>query len=349
MNLLEETISKIEESDKEIMKATKNRIDTLIKPLDSLGRLEVLAVQLAGITRNLYPVIDNKTIIVMAGDHGVYEEGVSGNPQGVTYVQTGLFPKGLPGVCAIGKVSGAKIITVDIGVKGEFLKESGVTLRKIKYGTDNIAKGPAMTRAEAIRSLEVGIEIAQEEIDNGAQILGTGEMGIGNTTPSTAIISVISKMDPFDITGRGAGLGEGGIEHKVNIIRKAIEVNQPNRDDGIDILSKVGGLEIGGMAGVMIAGAANQIPVVVDGYISTAAALIAVTIEPKVKDYLIAAHSSAEQGATKASELLGIEPLLQMNMCLGEGSGAALVFPIIEAACSIMKHMPTFEEVGMKI
>jgi len=191
--------------------------------------------------------------------------------------------------------------------------------------------------------------IAQEEIDNGAQILGTGEMGIGNTTPSTAIISVISKMDPVDITGRGAGLGEGGIEHKVNVIRKAIEVNQPNRDDGIDILSKVGGLEIGGMAGVMIAGAANQIPVVVDGYISTAAALIAVTIEPKVKDYLIAAHSSAEQGATKASELLGIEPLLQMNMCLGEGSGAALVFPIIEAACSIMKHMPTFEEVGMKI
>ena len=349
MNLLEKTLAEIENLDHNMLKAARERVDSLIKPPTSLGRLEDLAIQLAGITNNLYPVVDEKAIIVMAADHGVYEEGISSNPQGITYAQTGFFPKGLTGVCAIARVSGAKIVTVDIGVKGDLPPDSGVILRKIKHGTDNLAKGPAMTREEAIRSLEVGIEIAQEEMKKGVQMLGTGEMGIGNTTPSTAIVSVIGGIDPLEITGRGAGLGKGGIEHKAEVIRQAIQVNQPNRKDGIDILSKIGGLEIGGMAGVMIAGAANRIPVIVDGYISTAAALIAVTIEPKVKDYLITAHVSAEPGALKASELLGIEPIVQMNMCLGEGSGAALVFPIVEAACSMMKHMATFEEVGMKI
>ncbi|MCQ6275594.1 nicotinate-nucleotide--dimethylbenzimidazole phosphoribosyltransferase [Bacillus sp. V3B] len=349
MNVLQQTIEKIEELDQEMMAQARGRVDNLIKPPKSLGKLEDIAIQLAGMTRNLYPAIDQKVIIVMAGDHGVYEEGVTPNPQEVTIAQTLNFAKGLTGVCVIGKMSGAKIVPVDIGIKKDLPSDAGVIIRKIKKGTDNLAKGPAMTRKEAIKSIEVGIEMANEEIKKGANLLGTGEMGICNTTPSTAILSVLQNCDPLGITGRGAGLSKKGIEHKAGIIRKAIEINQPNRADIIDVLAKVGGLEIGGMAGVMLGAAANRIPVVVDGFISTISALIAANIEPKAKAYFITSHASQEPGAKMASDLLGIEPMLHMNMCLGEGSGAALAFPIIEAACSMIKNMPTFEEVGMKI
>ena len=349
MELLQQTIRRIEGLDQEMVATAQTRVDSLIKPPKSLGKLEDLAVQLAGITGKLYPDIDQKAIIVMAADHGVYDEGISSNPQEVTFGQTLSFPKGLTGVCAIGRVSGAKIVAVDIGVKGEIPSDAGVLIRKIKNGTDNIAKGPAMTRAEAIRAIEVGIEIANEEIKNGVNLLGTGEMGIGNTTPSTAILATLANCDPLEITGRGAGVGHGGILHKVEVIKKAIEINQPNRADAIDVLAKVGGLEIGGMAGVMLAAASNKIPVVIDGYISTVAAIIAAAIEPKAKAYFIPSHASAEPGGQKASELLGLQPMLQMDMCLGEGSGAALAFPIVDAASHMMKHMATFAEVGMEI
>ncbi|WP_077210940.1 nicotinate-nucleotide--dimethylbenzimidazole phosphoribosyltransferase [Bacillus dakarensis] len=349
MDLLQKTIKRISEPDHEMMESAKLRVDHLIKPPKSLGRLEEIAVQLSGITGKLYPVLDRKAVIVMAADHGVYEEGISSNPQGVTIAQTQLFPKGLTGVCAIGKISGAEIVAVDVGVKGEIPDDSGVIIRKIKNGTDNMAKGPAMTREEAVQAIEVGIEIANEEIKKGVQLLATGEMGIGNTTPSTAILAVLGDIDPLEITGRGAGVGHGGLEHKAEVIRKSIQLNNPDRTDGLDVLAKVGGLEIGGMAGVMIGAAANRIPVVVDGFISTVAALIAVSIEPKVKSYLIPSHNSMEPGGKKASELLGVKPMLEMEMCLGEGSGAALAFPIIEAACSMMKNMATFSEVGMEI
>ncbi|MGI8386659.1 nicotinate-nucleotide--dimethylbenzimidazole phosphoribosyltransferase [Robertmurraya sp. P23] len=349
MELLQQTIEKITGLDQEMMDAARVRVDNLIKPARSLGRLEDLAVQLVGITRKPIPSVDQKAIILMSADHGVYEEGITNFPQGVTLAQTLNFPKGLTGVCVIGKVSGAKIVTVDIGVNGDIPADAGVILKKIKYGTDNIAKGPAMTREEAIRSIEVGIEIANEEIAKGVQLLGTGEMGICNTTPSTAILSVIGGFKPEEITGRGAGVGDGGIKHKIDVIKQAIKVNQPNREDGIDVLAKVGGLEIGGMAGVMLAAAANRVPVVVDGYISTAAAVIAATLEPRVREYLIPSHASAEPGGKRGSELLGIKPIIHMDLCLGEGSGAALAFPIVEAACSMMKHMPTFAEAGMTI
>ena len=349
MKLLQQTIEKIEGLDQEMIEKAKARVDSLIKPPKSLGRLEDIAIQLAGITGKLYPEIDQKAVIVMAGDHGVYEEGVTSNPQEVTFAQTLSFAKGLTGVCVIGKVTGAKIVAVDVGIKKEVPMGAGVIIKKIKNGTDNMAKGPAMSREEAIKSIEVGIEIANEEIQKGVNLLGTGEMGIGNTTPSTAILSVFKNCDPLEITGRGAGLGTGGIEHKAAVIRKAIEINKPDSKDAIDVLAKVGGLEIGGMAGVMLAAAANRIPVVIDGYISTISALIAARIEPKAKEYFITSHASLEPGGKLASELLGIEPMLHMDMCLGEGSGAALAFPIIEAACSMMKNMPTFEDVGMKI
>lgn len=349
MELLQQTINKIEELDQEMMAKARQRVDNLIKPPKSLGKLEELAVQLSGITKDLFPTIDHKAVIVMAADHGVYEEGVTSNPQEVTFAQTLNIAKGITGVGTIAKVSGAKIVTVDIGVKVDIPSDANVIIRKIKKGAGNIAKGPAMTREEAIKALEVGIEIANAEIQKGVNLLGTGEMGIGNTTPSTAILSVLGNCDPKEITGKGAGLGKGGISRKTEVIQNAIALNRPNPTDGIDILAKVGGLEIGGMAGVMLAAAANRVPVVVDGLISTASALIATTIEPKVKDYLITSHVTDEPGGKLASKLLGKEPMLKMNMCLGEGSGAALAFPIIEAACSMMKNMPTFEEVGMEI
>lgn len=349
MGLLQQTIKKIEDLDQTMMEKAQERVDSLIKPPKSLGKLESIAVQLSGITKELFPSIDQKAIIVMAADHGVYEEGVTSNPQEVTFAQTLNIAKGLTGVGAIAKVAGAKIVTVDVGVKEDIPSDAGVILRKIKRGTDNMAKGPAMTREEAIQSIEVGIEIATAEIQKGVNLLGTGEMGISNTTPSTAILSVLANCDPKEITGRGAGLGQGGLAQKIEVIRTAITLNQPNPTDGIDILAKVGGLEIGGMAGVMLAAAANHVPVVVDGIISTASALIAATIEPKVKEYLITSHATNEPGGKIASELLGKEPMLLMNMCLGEGSGAALAFPIIEASCSMMTNMPTFEDVGMEI
>ncbi|MCM3584868.1 nicotinate-nucleotide--dimethylbenzimidazole phosphoribosyltransferase [Mesobacillus maritimus] len=349
MKLLENTIDRIESLDEEMMAKARERVDNLVKPSKSLGKLEDIAVQLVGITRKINPVIDKKAVIVMAADHGVYEEGISSNPQEVTFAQTLLFPKGLTGVCAIGKVSGANIVAIDIGVKGEIPDDAGVIKRKIKHGTDNMTKGPAMTREEAIQSLEVGIEIVNQETQKGIHLLGTGEMGIGNTTASTAILSVLGNCDPLEITGRGAGVGRGGIEHKVEVIRRAISINKPNPADAIDVLAKLGGLEIGGMAGVMLGAAANRIPVVVDGYISTVAAIIAASIEPKAKEYFIVSHASAEPGARMASDLLGIEPMLNMGMCLGEGSGAALAFPIVEAAGSVIKHMATFDEVGLPI
>lgn len=347
--LLQKTISEIKEVDRDIMKTARARIDSLIKPLNSLGKLEELAIQLAGISGALYPVVDKKTIVVMAADHGVYEEGISSNPQEVTFAQTLFIAKGITGVGVLAKTAGAKVVAVDVGVKGTFASHVGVIDRKIKEGTNNIAQGPAMTHEEAIRSIEAGIEIASAEIRKGAQLLGTGEMGIGNTTPSTAILAVLGSIAPEEITGNGAGTGSGGIAHKVTVIQKAIDVNQPNKSDAIDVLAKVGGLEIGGMAGVMIGAAANRVPVIVDGYISTISALLAVLIEPKVKGYLIASHASAEPGGKKASELLGIEPVLHMNMCLGEGSGVALALPIVDAACHMIKQMATFSEVGLEL
>ena len=345
--LLQNTISDIKALDQAMMNTARTRVDALVKPVNSLGALEELAVKLAGISGVLHPVVKQKTMVVMAADHGVYEEGISSNPQQVTFAQTMLIAKGMTGVGVLAKTAGATVTTVDIGVKGEFPRDAGVIDQKIKNGTDNMAQGPAMTREEAIRSIEVGIQIAQSEIEKGAQVLGTGEMGIGNTTASTAILAVLGNFSPEDITGNGAGTAS--IAHKANVIQQAIKVNQPNKTDALDVLAKVGGLEIGGMTGVMLGAAAKRVPVVVDGYISTIAALLAVLLEPKVKGYLIASHASAEPGGQKASELLGIRPVLHMKLCLGEGSGAALAFPLLDAACNMNQHMATFSEAGLTI
>ncbi len=348
MELLKQTLEKIEGLDKKTAEDAKHRIDNLIKPQRSLGKLEDIAIQLSGITGELHPKVDNKAIIVMAADNGVCKEGVSPAPQEVTQMMTSYIANGVSGVCALASQAGADVITVDIGVNGE-LNYKKIINKKVKQGTDNITEGPAMTREEAIKAIEVGIEIALEQIGKGKNILGTGEMGIGNTTTSTAILSVVSGIEPKDITGVGANLPEEQLVNKINVIKKAIDINKPNKEDGIDIVSKVGGLDIAGMAGVMIGGAAYKVPVIVDGYISTAAAIIATTIEPKVKDYLICSHASHEKGAAKASNFLGFNPPLDMDMRLGEGSGAALMFNIVEAATFMSKKMITFEEAGIGV
>lgn len=342
MELLKATLKRIEGLDKNITKLAQQKVDGLCKPLKSLGKLESIAIQLAGIYRKLELDVTNKAVISLAADHGVHEENVSNNPQFVTVMQSLGFAKGLTGVCVIAKSAGAKVISVDVGIKEDLPIDAGVIIKKVKYGTDNMAKGPAMTREEAIQSIEVGIEVANEQIKSGVNVLATGEMGICNTTPSSAVLSVFHRCDPSIVTGMGAGVDS--IEHKIAVIRQAIKVNQPNPDDAIDVLSKVGGLELGGMAGVILSAAANRVPVVIDGFISTVAALIAYKLEPKVKDFIIPSHFSEEPGAKIANQVLGVEPMLYMNMRLGEGSGAALAFPILDAASAMMNQMATMEE-----
>lgn len=344
MSLLQQTIEQITATTKANYDKAENYIDSLAKPPKSLGKLERIAAKLAAIHDGEFPKIHKKAVIVCAGDHGVCDEGVTTNPQSVTVFQTLGFPKGTTGVCALAKSVGAEVVAVDVGVLEDLPADSGVILKKVKYGTDNMAKGPAMSRDEAIRSIEVGIEVATQQIKNGVNLLATGEMGIGNTTPSAAILSVLEDCDPLEVTGFGAGVGEGGIAYKAEVIRKAIALNQPNRDDIIDVLAKVGGLEIGAMAGVTLAAAANRVPLVVDGYISTVAALIAAELNPHVQDYVLASHASEEPGAKIAAARLDIEPMLHMNMRLGEGSGAVLAFPIIEAALSMATTMVTLEQ-----
>ncbi|MCC5911698.1 MAG: nicotinate-nucleotide--dimethylbenzimidazole phosphoribosyltransferase [Clostridiaceae bacterium] len=348
MKKLNQILERIQPLDQQTMEEARSRIDHLIKPQRSLGKLEDIAVQLSGITGKLHPKLDNKAIIVMVADHGVCEEGISAAPQSVTHLMTGYIANGVSGVCALAAQAGAQVITVDIGVAGD-LADSKIIHKKIRPGTANMSKEPAMTREEAIKAIEVGIEIAEQEIKNGKNLLGTGEMGIGNTTPSTAILAVMSQTAPEEITGVGANLPKEQLDNKVAVIKRAIEINKPDKNDGIDVLYKVGGLDIAGMAGVMLAGAANRVPVVVDGYISTAAAIIATAIEPKVRDYLICSHASEEKGSAKASAFLGFEPMLNLDMRLGEGTGAALSFNIIEAAAFMNEKMITFQEAGIGV
>lgn len=346
MSLLENISRNIYPLDKSSMEKAKKRLDRLIKPKGSLGKMEDICMQLAGIYEQKEFDTSKKVIIAFAGDHGVYEEGVAPDPQDITVLQFPNFTKGLCGVGVISKFVGADVVAVDVGINCDKRLE-GVLDYRIRKGTSNMAKGPAMSREEAIRSLEIGIEVSEECIKKDYKIIGIGEMGIANTTPSTAIVSVICGCKPEEITGIGAGLKKERLEHKAQVIKRAIELNNPNPTDGIDVLAKVGGFEIGAMAGVILGCSANRIPVVIDGFISYAAALIAYKINPKCKEYMIASHMSAEQGTQKALEILKLSPILNMDMRLGEGSGAALAFNIIEASNYTYKNMATFDEIDM--
>lgn len=349
MNLLNETLGKIQPLNEEIMKTSKERVDFLLKPVGSLGVLEEIAVQLSGITGEMYPDVSKKAVLVFAGDHGVFEEGVAAAPQEVTGLMAHMTVAGKSGVGALSKQAGADVFVCDVGMLSDVAPDSNILVKKIRRGTANMRKGQAMTHVEAKRAIEVGIEVAEDAIKKGYNILGTGEVGICNTTPSAAIFAVLSGIDPGELTGAGANLSEEKMVNKAQVIRDAIALNKPDKNDAIDILAKVGGLEIGAMAGVMLAGAANKIPVVIDGFISTAAAAIAIGLNPEVKGYLICSHASAEKGAAFGSEFIGAKPFLNMGMRLGEGSGAAIAFNIIEGALYMNREMATYGDVGLGV
>ncbi|MEN6624329.1 MAG: nicotinate-nucleotide--dimethylbenzimidazole phosphoribosyltransferase [Smithella sp.] len=349
MNLLESTIKKITPQDSNTRERAKARLDQLIMPHWALGRLLDLAQDLAGITGSLKPPIQRKTIVTMAGDHGVVAEGVSAYPQEVTPQMVHGIVAGVAGVNALSRQAGASVIAVDMGVAGDlsnFAASGKMISKKIAPGTKNMAKGPAMSRDEAIRSLEAGIDIAIQ-LGSSVDVFGTGDMGIGNTTPSSAIVSVLSGCPVADVTGRGTGVNDSQLEQKISIIEKCISVNQPDKNDGLDILAKVGGFEIGGIAGLILGAASLKKPVVVDGFISTAGALIAHSLAPISAQYMVAAHRSVEKGHRVALDILGKKPLIDLDLRLGEGTGAALAMNFIEAAVRVLTEVATFEEASV--
>ena len=318
-------------------------IDNLTKPIGSLGMLEEIGAKIAGITGILNYVINKKNIIIMCADNGVVEEGVSNCPQSFTATVTNNFTKGITGVCVLSKFCGADITVVDVGVKVDFIN-SKIINKKIAYGTNNIVNGPAMTREQAIKAIEAGIEIVEKLKTEGYDLLGTGEMGIGNTTTSAAIISVLSEIDSDIIVGKGSGLTQEQLENKRNVVKKALEVNQPDKDDVIDVLSKIGGFDIAALCGCFLGAAKHRIPIVIDGIISSTAALCAYKLSSFCKDYMFPSHLSAEPGAKYVMNEIGLEPILNLKMRLGEGSGCPMAFNIIEGALYSMNNMATFEE-----
>ena len=344
---LNDLISRIQPLDQTAMDAARARQDQLTKPQGSLGRLEELSIQIAGITGQPRPHIQHKVITVMAGDHGVVAEGVSAFPQEVTPQMVLNFLHGGAAINVLARHVGARVVVVDMGVAADLPDHPGLVKKKIAAGTANMTQGPAMTRDQAEQAILAGAEVIQAELEKGLDILGTGDMGIGNTTPSAAIAAAITGRDPAQIVGRGTGLDDAGVQRKIQVVRQALAVNQPDPNDALDVLAKVGGFEIAGLAGAMLAAAAHGKPIMVDGFISTAAALIAVGLAPQVRPYLIAAHHSQEQGHGIMLDWLQLHPLLDLHLRLGEGSGAALGISLAEAACKILDEMATFAEAAV--
>jgi nicotinate-nucleotide--dimethylbenzimidazole phosphoribosyltransferase len=347
MDLLTKTLENIKPLDKDAMAKARKRQDELTKPAGSLGRLEEVSIQIAGIQRKAKPVINNKAIITMAADHGVVDEKVGNWPREVTAQMVENFLRGGAGINVLARQAGARIVFVDMGVASDLKPNKQLIVKKVDYGTKNIFKGPAMTGEQAVRSLEAGIEIVNEEMKKGLDIVGTGDMGIGNTTASSAVFAALSGKSVEEVTGRGTGLNDEQLSHKIDVIKRALAVNKPTPTKPLEVLAKVGGFEIGGLAGVMLGAAAQRVPVVIDGFISGAAALIAIALSPQLKDYLIAAHVSAEAGHAAMLQYLGLKPLLNLEMRLGEGTGVALGIIIAEAAVRTLNEMATFAEAGV--
>ncbi|MDD3520850.1 MAG: nicotinate-nucleotide--dimethylbenzimidazole phosphoribosyltransferase [Actinomycetota bacterium] len=349
-SLLMENLSRVGILDARALNEAQKKLDNLTKPKGSLGRLEELAMQIAGISGRMVSRFDNKTIFTMAGDHGVTEEKVSTYPKEVTPQMVFNFLSGKAAINVLAKHIGAEVMVVDMGVSFDFEDHPFLINKKVGYGTRNMAREPAMTREEAMQSILNGIEtcklatVKKTEPDIGTDIIGTGDMGIGNTTASSAIAAVICDADVADVTGLGTGLNEEGLHNKINVIRKAIKINKPDKEDAIDILAKVGGFEIGGIAGLIIGAAINRIPVVIDGFISGAGALIALKLCPDTKHFMIASHQSVEKGHIAILSKLGLKPLFNLDLRLGEGTGAALGINFAEASLKIMNEMATFSE-----
>lgn len=347
MDLLNSTLGRIKPVNKEWFATAQKRLDNLTKPFGSLGRLEEFAGRLVAISEDASPVLDKKAIFTFAGDHGVTEEGVSAFPKEVTPQMVFNFLRGGAGINVLARHAGAEVVVIDIGVDHDFNGLEGLLHRKIMRGTNNFAKGPAMSKEDAIKCIEVGIELANGYAKKGVKIFGTGEMGIGNTTPSSAIASVLTGLSVAEVTGKGTGITDESLKNKIRVIEEGTRMNRPDPKDAIAVLSKVGGAEIGGIAGLVLGAAANHIPVVIDGFISTAGALIAYCIKPEVKDYMFAAHNSVEIGHKAMLDKMGLRPILDLDLRLGEGTGAALAMLMIEAGLKIYKEMATFGDAGV--
>lgn len=341
--MLNELLNKISSLDIDSMKAAQARLDSLTKPLGSLGKLEDIIVKLSGINSSPEPKVDNKAIVVMCADNGVVEEGVSSCPKSVTASVTCNFTRGITAVNVFSRLTQSKLVVVDIGVDAH-ISNSAILNRKIRNGTWNMAKGPAMTREEAIKGIVTGIEIVKDLKVEGINLLGTGEMGIGNTSTSSAITAVLTG-EPIDkLVGIGSGLSKEAYINKIEVIKRAIEINQPDSNDPIDVLAKVGGFDIAGLTGCFLGAAIYRIPIVIDGFISAAAALTAIRINPASRDYMFTSHGSAEPGTASIMKSLNMEPMLNLNMRVGEGTGAALGFQVIDAAMAAYTQMGTFED-----
>lgn len=346
--LLDRTCDAIQAVPNDLLSAAQHKIDNKTKPQGALGQLESLAIQMCLIQKNLSPRIDNKALIVFAADHGVTEEGVSAFPPEVTAQMVLNFLGGSAAINVLCRHNDIKIHIVDMGVNAELEPHPELIDKKIRRGTRNFALDQAMTREEAIQALEAGIScFFDAHAQTPMQILGLGEMGIGNTTCASAMISAATGIDPEEATGRGTGVDDTGFRKKVDVIRKALDFHKPDAQDGLDILCKVGGFEVAGIAGAALAAASEGVAVVLDGIISTAAGLVAYLIRPEISGYLISGHRSVEIGQAAALAQMNLEPVVDLNLRLGEGTGAALTIDIVSAACRIMREMASFEEAGV--
>ncbi len=338
MQTLTSLLRTIPSPDSAAMLRAQQHIDGLLKPPGSLGRLESLAVQLAGMPGlKGVPHVNGKAMLVMCADHGVWDEGVAVSPKVVTVIQAANMTRGTTGVCVLAAQAGAKVHVIDVGIDAEPIP--GVVNMRVARGCGNIAEGPAMSRSQAEELLLEVIRYTHELAKDGVTLFGVGELGMANTTPAAAIVSVLTGSDAEEVVGIGANLPLSRVGNKVDVVRRAIAVNQPDRHDGVDVLAKVGGFDLVGMAGVMLGAASCGLPVVLDGFLSYSAALAACQIAPQIKPYLIPSHFSAEKGARTALAHLELDPYLNMGMRLGEGSGAALAMPIVEAACAMYNNM----------
>ena len=337
-----EQISKLSET---AMKDAQSRWDHVAKPLHSLGLLEDALVRIAGIQGTSQIDLTKRALVIMCADNGVVEEGVTQTGQEVTAVVAENFLEGTTTCCVMCRQCGAELFPVDVGMVTDTKVRTDL---KVAYGTRNMTREPAMTRDQAIRGIEAGIAMAEELKEKGYQVLATGEMGIGNTTTSSAVAAVLLGKPVEDMTGRGAGLTSEGLVRKINAIKKAIALNNPDRSDAIDVLAKVGGLDIAGMAGVFIGGAALGMPVVMDGFISCVSALIAIKICPQVSDHILASHVSKEPAAQLILKELGKEAIIHAGMCLGEGTGAVALFPMMDLSCAVYNSMSTFGDINVE-
>ncbi|RCX20363.1 nicotinate-nucleotide-dimethylbenzimidazole phosphoribosyltransferase [Fontibacillus phaseoli] len=326
--------------------AAAEHLDRLTKPPGSLGKLESLAVKLAGITGKVQPSFRHRGVVVMAADHGVCEEGISAFPAEVTPQMVLNFLSGGAAVNVLARQAGAEVMCVDVGVNAE-INHPGLISRKVRYGTDNMISGPAMSREEAEAAIMAGVEVVEDAIRRGISLFVTGEMGIGNTTASAALMSTFTGIATLETVGRGTGINDERMRHKVLVVERALELNRPDLSDPVDVLAKVGGLEIAGLTGVILGAAAHRCPVVLDGFISGAAALAAQRLAPESVNYMIASHVSQEQGHVYLLKALGLEPMLHLDMRLGEGTGGVLALHLVDAACRIMSEMATFESAGV--